>query len=286
MRQPIVAGTFYSKDFGELNKAINDSFLGELGPGELPGKREKKMFGVIVPHAGYVFSGQCAAWAYKEIAESEFPQIFIILGNDHQGTGENAVSTENWVTPLGLVKTNASFAKHLVENSSLTENNKAHYEEHSIEIQLPFLQIANKDHLREIQILPIMISTENYKEIAEDIYKQLNKSKKKICIICSSDFTHYGPNYRYVPFNENIKEKLYELDRKAIEFIINFNAEGFLDYVRTTGATICGAKNIAVMIELCKRLGSKKARLLRYYTSGDISGDYTDAVGYASVIFE
>ena len=108
MRLPIVAGTFYPTEFGDLDKTIKDSFLGKLGPGELPGKRDKNILGVITPHAGYIFSGQCAAWAYKEVAESEFPEIFIILGNDHQGSREDSVSTENWQTPLGIVKTNAS----------------------------------------------------------------------------------------------------------------------------------------------------------------------------------
>ncbi|MBW3003670.1 AmmeMemoRadiSam system protein B [Candidatus Woesearchaeota archaeon] len=286
MRSPIVAGSFYPSDFGELDKSINDCFIGKLGPGSLPSKRtEKKIAGAIVPHAGYQYSGQCAAWAYKEIAESEFPQIFIILGNDHSGIGEDCVSTEDWLTPLGIVKTDKYLAKKLIDNSTLHENNKAHYEEHSIEVQLPFLLISNKDHLRDIKIVAVMVSSNNYKAIAERISRIINESKKKVCIICSSDFTHYGPNYGFVPFKGDVKENLYELDKKAISFINKFDTEAFLQFIRNTKTTICGSRNIAVMIELCKNLGAQKAELLRYYTSGDIVNDYSNAVGYASIIF-
>lgn len=287
MRAPIVSGMFYPADFGELDKSIRDSFKGKLGPGTLPSeKRDKKIFGAIVPHAGYAYSGQCAAWAYKEIAESEFPDVYIILGNDHSGIGEDSVSTEDWQTPFGVIKNNNIFAEKLIDNKTLFENNKAHYQEHSIEVQLPFLQFASKSSLGSLSTVPIMISTGNYKPIADRIHKIISETKKKVCIICSSDFTHYGESYSYVPFKDNIKDNLYKLDAKAIEFIEKLDSEGFLRYIKETNATICGAKNIAVTIELCKNLGCKKARVLKYYTSGDILKDYNNSVGYAAIIFE
>ncbi|MEA3430679.1 MAG: AmmeMemoRadiSam system protein B [Nanoarchaeota archaeon] len=286
-RTPIVSGTFYPSNFGELDKLIKESFEGKLGPGSSPSnKKNKNIKGVIVPHAGYQFSGQCAAWAFKEIAESTFPQTYIIIGNNHSEINEDSVSTEDWQTPLGIIKNDIIISKALIDNENLYENNEAHYKEHSIEVQLPFLQISNKANLNELKIVPIMIATSNYKKIADRIHKVIKETGKKVCIICSSDFTHHGPNYSYIPFKENIKENLYKQDQVAINFIQKLDNERFLNYVKEKNATICGSHNIAVMIELCKKLGSKKARLLRYYTSGDILNDYTNAVGYASIIFD
>jgi MEMO1 family protein len=159
--------------------------------------------------------------------------------------------------------------------------------EHSIEVQLPFLQFINKDRLDKIKIAPIIISNDlDPEKIAEYIFKAIKETKKKVVIIASSDFTHYGLNYGYLPFREDVKENLYQLDRGAIDLIKSFQTDKFLDYIAETRATICGKYPISVLLELSKKLGAKKATLLNYYTSGDIINDYTNAVGYASIKIE
>jgi len=278
VRHPIVAGQFYPDDKEELNKEIEGSFKSGFGPGLLSKKRENDLIGIIAPHAGYVFSGQCAAWAYKEIAEAKLPDIYIILGLSHQGF-RTCVSLEDWETPLGVVKNDKEFGKELVK-AGIKQDERAHAMEHSIEVQIPFLQFVSKD----IKIVPIIVSPDvDYKEVSEKIYQTVKKLGRKVCIIASSDFTHFGVNYGYFPFSNDVKENLHKLDNGAIEHIKKLDAVRFLGYVEDTGATICGKIPVAVALELSKKLGSRKAKLLKYYTSGDISGDYSSMVGYGAI---
>ena len=287
IRKPIVAGQFYEADFNGLNKQIIECFESEKGPGALPiNKRNGFVLGVIVPHAGYLFSGPCAAWSYKEIAESEFPDLFIIIGPNHSGIGRTSTILDDWETPFGLVKADKEFGKKLINNSFIIEDATAHRHEHSIEVQLPFLQFVSKDYLKDLRFIPITIGfNQNVKEIASGIKKTIEESGKKVCIIASSDFTHYGFSYGYVPFSTNIKENIQKLDNGAINFIKALDSDGFLNYVKVKEATICGAVPIAILIELMKDK-AEKVNLMQYYTSADIMGDYNNAVGYASIIFK
>ena len=285
IRKPIVSGSFYADNFNELSEQINDSFNSKFGPGSLPlSKRTKEIIGIIAPHAGYPYSGPGAAWAYKEIAESKFPDTYIMLGLSHSGY-PSCVSLEDWETPFGPIRTDTEFNKALMANSGLKQNEKAHAQEHSIEVQLPFLQFASKDHLNELKIAPIIVSEDQpYEDIAKAIVKTIKQTKSKVILIISSDFTHYGMNYGFFPFPaEDAKEKMYELDKGAIDEIRKLDANQFLSYIEKTGATICGRTPIAVGIAVCKLLGAKKAELLNYYTSGDITEDYSSAVGYGTL---
>jgi len=282
MIKPIVAGQFYAATFSELNKQIEECFNSKFGPGALPLKRkEKEILGVIVPHAGYMFSGPCAAWAYKEIAESRFAERYIILGPDHNGICSNlTTSLEDWETPFGIVKCDKSFIIELLEKCE--DIKKGVIMEHSIEVQLPFLQYVCKDRLKDLKIVPIVVPRRyNFKKIAERIVE----IDKDVCIIISSDFTHYGPQYLYTPFTIDVKNKMYKLDGGAIELIKKLDPDRFLEYVDRKRATICGANPIAFGMEIINLLGVKRCELLRYYTSGDIIGDYTNAVGYAAMKF-
>lgn len=287
MRKPIVAGMFYADNFDELSNQINDSFHSKFGPGALPvKKRTKETLGIIAPHAGYQFSGPGAAWAYKEIAESKLADIYILLGLSHSGF-PSCISLEDWETPFGTIKVDEEFQRVLMANSGLKQDEEAHAQEHSIEVQLPFLQFANKDYLKQLKIAPIIVSEDkNYQEIAQAILKTIEQTRKKAVIIASSDFTHYGINYGFFPFKENVKENMHKLDNEAIEHIKNLEAPSFLDYINNTGATICGKIPIATIIASCKLLGAKKAKLLHYYTSGDIVKDYSSAVGYGAIVIE
>ena len=278
MRQGVVSGKFYSSNFSDLDKEINDCFISKFGPGDLPTtKRDNDIIGIISPHAGYMYSGPCAAWSFKEIAENKFPDVFIMLGLSHNGF-PSCVSIEDWQTPFGTVESDKNFLKEL----DIPINEEAHAFEHSIEVQLPFLQFVNKDRLNDIKIAPIIVN-KDCEKVAELIFDAIKKTKKKVMIIASSDFTHYGASYGYTPFQDNIKENIYNLDKGAIDAINALDSTKFLNYINKTRATICGKYPISCLIELSKKLGAKKASLLNYYTSGDISGDYANSVGYAGI---
>lgn len=284
-RKPVAAGLFYNSSFGRLDKEIKESFTHKLGPGDFPTKRkDKTTYGIIAPHAGYKFSGPCAAWAYKELAESKFPKTYIILGPNHTGLGSDFSTYffADWETPFGTVKVDKQLGKKLTKEFPTLKNEpEAHLEEHSIEVQLPFLQYVNKDKLNEIKFLPICIKSHDYKKLLAlaDAISEF----EDICIICSSDFTHYGPSYHFVPFAHARKDNLYRMDERAINFIKKLDSRKFYDYSQKT--TICGYAPIIVAMEACKILGAKKANLLTYYTSGDLT-DYENAVGYAAMVFK
>jgi len=279
MRQSIVDGQFYEADSKKLTEQIKSCFKSSGLPSS---KRSKKMFGCICPHAGYAFSGSCAAYSYKEIGESFIPDLYILLGLSHNGF-DSCISVEDWETPLGIVKVDSNFGKEISKITKIPIDEIPHQNEHSIEVQLPFLQFINKGF--DFKILPIIISPDiDVKDFALKLKKTI--SGKKVIFITSSDFTHYGPNYGFVPFSSDIKENMYKLDSSAIDFIKNLDSKGFLEYVGSKELTICGYYPIYALIEIAKAFGYKKAELLKYYTSGDIVKDYSNSVGYASILIK
>ncbi|MBD3248911.1 AmmeMemoRadiSam system protein B [Candidatus Woesearchaeota archaeon] len=284
-RKPVAAGMFYEDDFSELDKQIITCF--EEGTGSLPAsKKDKDIKGIIAPHAGYAFSGKCQAWAYKEVGEAEMPSVYIVLGTNHSGIGGTCTLIEDFEMPFGKVKVDKEFAKSMI-GKSINENKEAHSKEHSIEVQLPFLQFVNKDRLKEVMIVPILVRHgEDYERLAKDIVNTAKQLDRKIIVIASSDFTHYGISYAYIPFTDNVNKKVHEMDKKAIEFLEKMDAFSFIEYVNTNQMTVCGAYAIAAAVETCKLLGGEKGKLLRYYTSGDVTGDYGNSVGYGAILFK
>lgn len=289
-RKAQFAGQFYEKDEFQLDKQIAECFEGKNGPGALPMlKRTNKIQAIIAPHAGYSFSGPCAAWAYKEIAEAEFADIYIILAPNHK-SNECAISMEGYETPFGVARVDQEFARALIEkNQELKENNALHNEEHSIEVQIPFLQFATKDKMHELKIVPILLGQDfDSDKLALDLKETIIESDKKAIIIVSSDFTHYGRNYHYIPFSQDVKKSIYEMDQKAIDFIEKLDSKGFIEYIDEKMATICGAMPIAVLL---KTLKSSKVELMHYYTSADLEEDadpdkaYKNSVSYAAIVF-
>jgi AmmeMemoRadiSam system protein B len=289
-RQPIVAGQFYEANPSKLKERINWCFNSGFGPKKLPEEKSRNYFAAIVPHAGYPYSCPCAAYAYKEIGEIRDIDTFVIIGTNHTGVGPSvSVFPEGvWITPFGYVDVDDEFSRELVNISNFAQlDTRAHEYEHSIEVQIPFLQFLFKN----FKIVPIVFRgdeiLEEARDLANSIEEAANKLGRKIFVIASSDFTHYGRHYGYVPFfgsNEEIRKKIYELDKKAIDEIVNLHEMKFLRYVHKTGATICGfAPIIATMMYAKKHI--KSGKLLKYYCSGDISGDYENCVGYASIIF-
>lgn len=285
MREPMFAGSFYPNNEFALNRVIESCFKHKLGPGELPGLKKRAVRAVISPHAGYSYSGPAAAWSYKAIGETQKPDVYFLIGPNHNGS-KTALSSVSWRTPLGIVRVDEFFVRSLSKNANIEIDEKAHALEHSLEVQLPFLQFVIKQEAETLRIAPLIIGFDvDVKELAMAVKEVLVDQSKNVVVIASSDFTHYGPAYGYVPFSLNVKEGIYKLDSIALEHIKQLNADGFRAFVEENQATICGFKAIELLLRLHKALGVKKAFLEQYYTSGDLT-NYKNSVSYASVVFE
>lgn len=260
MRNPAVAGMFYPGSKEGLRKLI-----GELAPKKVASKLDAP--GVVVPHAGYVYSGGVAAKVYASI---EGTDTFVILGPRHSWEGSAvAVSTQPWQTPLGTVQVDQELID-LIPPGIIDQDEMAHRMEHSIEVQVPFLQYFFKD----FKIVPIAIGLQDYetvKEIVGELTSALDKYDKKTVIVASSDFTHYEPA-------EDAKRK----DHLLINKIEKLDVPGFYDELANVDSTCCGYGPIAAMMLTCKHRGATKAELLAYATSGDVTGD-REVVGYAGL---
>lgn len=279
----MLAGEFYDRSKTALAEQVKRCFLHKLGPGSMPGdSTDRRILAAIVPHAGLPYSGMCAAHVYKAIAESERPDTLIILGTSHIGVA-SCVSMDDWQTPLGDVHVDKELAKGFADACGIRVDERAHALEHSIEVQLPFLQAT----LADFRIVPIIVAHvdgENHEKCARALRKAIRGSSGKVCILASSDFTHFGDRYDYVPFEKDIRDNLYDLDEEAISLICNLDSGGLLRYVDRTGATICGIFAIATLLEYLQSVATG-AKLLKYYTSADVTGDYSAAVGYAGIVF-
>jgi len=294
-RTPAVAGQFYESSEDRLEEQIKNCFKISNGPKKVPGKPKgkKPIIAAVVPHAGYQYSGACAAHAYKKIAEAAKPDVFVIIGPNHSGMGPSvAVYPKGaWLTPLGEAKIDEDFVTELLKNSKFAQPDEfAHRYEHSVEVQIPFLQFIYKN---DFKIVPIAMKSLQVIQESEDLINAIviaaKKLNKTVTIIASSDFTHYGSSYMYTPFKGTkafIKEKLYKMDKKSIKLIEKLDGLAFLKNLVQTNATICGYGPITAAIIYARFMKAKKGKLLKFYTSGDITKDYTSSVSYASIIFE
>lgn len=274
VREPVAAGRFYLKGKESLNKSIEELFSDKRGPKKVGNKKAKA---IIAPHAGYKFSGACAAWSYEVIRETDVKN-FIILGTNHSGIGPKlALSDEDFMTPLGKVEVNKEIVEKVKRNSNAEVSRSAHSREHSIEVQLPFLQCLFED----FKIVPLLMSnvTPGSLENLAKLFLEVEDS----LLIASSDFTHYGPRYGFVPFKDNVREQQEELDEKAIEKILELDPESFYEFAKSE-TTICGYLPITLLIYYAG-LERMRGKLLKYYTSGDVIGDHRNSVGYASIAF-
>ncbi len=275
IRRAYVAGTFYPSDAKELRSLIEHCFTHEKFGCGLPKAEEKKnVLGVVVPHAGYIYSGYVAAHAYKELAESGKPETIIILGPNHTGYGSGvAIMSEGvWETPLGEIEIDSKLANTIFNNAEIIDIDElAHMYEHSIEVQLPFLQYIFND----FKIVPICMMLQDM-ETSYEVGKAITEAckDKNVRIVASSDFTHYESR-------ESAKKK----DSLAIEKIEKIDAEGFYKVINEKNISVCGPGPIMSLIFAAKELGVNNAKLLKYMTSGDVTGDKSAVVGYAAVAF-
>jgi len=275
IRTPAVAGMFYPKETHELKSAIHDCFLHPFGPGKTPPlENDEKILGVICPHAGYMYSGPIATNSFYHIS-SQKPELVIIIGPNHWGIGCNvAVMKEGqWQTPLGSVEVDTDSAIKLNEISKMTELDFfSHTKDHSLEVQVPMLQ---EIYSHKFKILPIILIDQGCKT-ARELGKALAKIAKikKTVIIGSSDFTHYEEN-----------SYAYKQDKLLIEPILELDVERFYSILQENQISACGYGAIASTMVACKELGASKGTLLKYATSGDVVGDKSSVVGYASIAF-
>ncbi len=267
-REPVAAGSFYPLSSQKLKEFLKN----KIGPLQ---KGKGFLQGMVVPHAGYIYSGSIAALAYRELGK-HIERTFVILGPNHTGLGEeiSIMYKAAYSTPLGKVSVNQEIGRKLCKELNTSNDFVAHSREHSIEVQLPFLQYLYGEKLK---IVPIVIGSVSFEKL-----RKLGSllAKEDCTIIASSDFTHHGPAYGYV---QGTPSEVKESDLKAIDFILNLKPKEFYDYA--SKGTICGFRPITALIQAMKEREAQP-KFLKYGTSADVSGDYRNFVGYASLVFE
>ncbi|TFG12731.1 AmmeMemoRadiSam system protein B [Candidatus Thorarchaeota archaeon] len=276
-RMPVVAGKFYEGTEDMLLKRLRESFTGNMGPGEVPegepGNR-RNIKALIAPHAGYVYSGMTAAHSYLDLFRDGRPSHIVIIGPNHTGQGERvAVCNDDWLTPLGEVEYDTEIGPEIIQrNQYAAPDCIAHSSEHSIEVQLPFIQYVFD---APISFVPMCMGTQNY-----DVCKSLGETiaslaeDDDILVIASSDFTHFESS-------DSARKK----DNQAMEFLEFLDPEGFLNFVTSHRVSICGAAPITTALVFAKELGAIEFNLLKYSNSGDVTGDNGNVVAYVAAEF-
>jgi AmmeMemoRadiSam system protein B len=284
VRKPAVAGQFYEGTRESLAGQIEECFLGPLGPGRLPeiGQGwDESLVGIVSPHAGYMYSGQAAAHGFDRLAAAGTPDVAVILGVNHRGLGALLAvdSSDGWQTPLGDIRIDRELAGALTEDSDiLIEDSGAHAFEHSLEVQVPFLQFVYRDR---VKIVPIVVSVHPYDADSLDLSLRAGEAIGRACagakvvLIASTDFTHQEPQAAAA-----------KQDRLALDRIAALDAPGLLKTVRDNRISMCGAVPTAIAIVAANLLGAKRGLELTYYTSGDVIGDKSSVVGYGALSLE
>ena len=266
IRLPAVAGRFYPADAGALTQQV-ETLSGAADSGEKVHARA-----CLVPHAGYMYSGHVAGAVYGKLA---LPRRYIILGPRHYPQGEALaiLSEGTWQTPLGPAQVDSLLAAELKRACpTLREDSVAHRAEHSLEVQLPFLQRLVGD----FRFVPIALGTVQFSALAElgqAVAEVVAAQDEEILVVASSDMNHYED------------DKLTRVkDRKALDKLLALDSRGLYDTVRREGITMCGFGPAVTMVTAARQLGATRAELVRYATSGDITGDRDEVVGYAGIV--
>lgn len=263
IRPPAVAGRFYPDDPGRLLQEVR-------GYTEVTGEKLRAI-GCVAPHAGYMYSGHVAGAVYGRL---ELPKTFIILCPNHTGMGQPLaiMSQGAWMTPLGNVRVDSALANALLQAfPQLTEDVVAHSAEHALEVQLPFLQALAGD----FSFVPITVGMgqiEALEALGDAMARVISAQEQRPLLISSSDMNHYE------------SDKITRVkDRKAIEKILVLDARGLFEVVKRENISMCGYAPTVAMLTAAKSLGAKQAQVIKYATSGDISGDRALVVGYAGI---
>ncbi len=269
VRTPAVAGRFYPSRAEELLREVREF----TSTGKIPTETGRiAAIGCVAPHAGYIYSGGVAGAVYSRL---KIPERCVILCPNHTGKGRPLaiMASTTWQTPLGEVAADADMSARLLHRfPALQEDSAAHRAEHAIEVQLPFLQALRP----ELKIVPIAIGTSDFnvlRGLGEALADVIANQKKKVLIIASSDMNHYESDAI-----TRVK------DHKAIERVLTMDARGLWEVVMNEDISMCGFGPTIVMLTAAKLLGATSATLVKYATSGDVSGDYESVVGYAGII--
>ena len=287
-RKPHVAGQFYAGTEEELKLQIASCFSHPFGPGSSPkvaGTGSRKIIGIVSPHAGYTYSGPVAAHGYSRLANDGIPQVFIILGPNHSGRGSGvSIETEGaWETPLGQAEIDSNLARRIQKGCEIIDvDEAAHKTEHSIEVQIPFIQYISQGKTRFIPICLWMQDLETSREIAKSIIDQT--SGTDFAIIASSDFTHHERRLTEQEEHQMLK-RIEEADKRAIDAITSLDDSKLNELGETQEVTMCGYGPITTLIAVAKLLGSVRAEFLAHKTSYDITQDSSYVVGYSSILF-
>jgi AmmeMemoRadiSam system protein B len=279
IRLPCQAGAFYAGKTESLKRQIEECFLHSLGPGKIPRAVQdgpRRIVGLVCPHAGYMYSGPVAAHAYYSLALDGKPETVVIFGPNHTGYGSGlAVMNEGfWRTPLGDVEIDGETAREIVKASHVIDvDDSAHRYEHSIEVQLPFLQYLYSSNFKIVPICFLMQDLHSARDVGIAAAKAL--AGRNAVIIASTDMSHYEPQ-------RNAERK----DRLALEAVESMDEEKLYSTIEENHITACGYGPVAAVIVASKVLGAKEAKLLCYKTSGDVTGDYSSVVGYAALHFK
>ena len=272
IRQPVVAGRFYPREPEALRAAIEQACYSALGPGAIPQVQNgpRQLCGIVVPHAGYPYSAACAAWSYAAVARDGRPRTAVLLGVNHQSTGAPIALSPaaGWATPLGIVPVDKELATQLcVLDPTVLPDARAHDREHSLEVQLPFLQYL----FGELPILPISIGLANDEQV-----RQLGQALATLAaaydllISAITDFSHYVT-----------QSEAETLDRLALQCITAVDAAGLLRVVREHRITMCGVLPVAATLTAAAAAGAT-GMILHYHTSGEVTGDRQEVVGYGA----
>ena len=266
VRHPAVAGRFYPQDEKSLRKEVR-TYLSQ-NPQQTP----LRALGCIVPHAGYMYSGHVAGAVFAELV---IPHICLVLCPNHTGTGHALaiVGEGAWETPLGNVPIDSAFASALKQRCSiLKEDSSAHRSEHAAEVELPFLQVRQ----HQLKFVPIALGTgqfETLEQLGTAIADVIAAQKDPILIVASSDMNHYESDAI-----TRVK------DHSAIEPILRLDARALYDTVTQQHISMCGFGPAVTMLTAARKLGATSAELVKYATSGDVSGDLETVVGYAGIV--
>lgn len=263
-RSPAVAGQFYQGTASKLHQQV-EGYIDR-------GTRKEKVISIVSPHAGLVYSGSVAGAVYSFI---DFPETFVLIGPNHTGLGAQISLMESgeWEIPTGVFHIDEKISYKIAMNVPLvTKDAKAHMFEHSLEVQLPFIAYFSK----EAKFVPIIIlsaSVEECRILGEGIAKAIKDAGYSVVVVASSDMSHYVP--------DDVARKK---DAKAIEKILSLDPEGLYEIVGKEKISMCGYIPVATMLFAAKALGAQSARLIRYATSAEVSGDYEHVVGYAGIV--
>ena len=278
VRRPAYAGMFYEGNARSLKTQIEGCFMHKLGPEALPepaGDKLKSIVGMISPHAGYMYSGPVAAHAYYHLADDGKPDTVVIFGPNHTGVGSGlAIAREGvWRTPLGNVEVDTAVADNIVHGSSIIDADEvAHMREHSIEVQLPWLQYLYGSSFRFVPLCFLMQDFESCCEVGTAVGKALRS--KNALVIASTDMTHYEPQKVAERKDKVVLNSALEMDERRLYSSVEINQ-----------VSMCGYGPTVAALTAAKALGAKNGKLLCYKTSGDVVGDYSSVVGYGSLIF-